>query len=812
MQVAVTETFAADFPDIYQRIHTMWESIRGEHTKGDELSLVSIVLREVSAFDKYQGTDLLSRFRENCLEQRGNFEVIADKRLPVADLTSDILIAQSAEGYFFYFGVVQISTEYCYTFSGDCNIKDREFYEPLFDGIWQSLEYFGNPAKELAKQKAAIDALFRKNEPAKKEEKEKKPLPFSVPANGKELWELNGYQFHFLPDTSLYVSDNDGALYIKLEGEMQDYNNEKHGHLLNDYNEGKVYLQFYFKGVYNNGVPTGIYKFKDERDDTYRSYLWKGGFQYSFNFNGEVTLRDGWLNINGYFGNYLLKVVKKLSLEDIQWDKYRFTSLEELDTAPVDIVHHIQLTDPYPALLHEKLHPFTQVRTFAIHFSPDNRSAADLKEFPKPLKRYKFLKQLNLSGISAVDTLPQWIGDLKELEHLSVSESQIEGIHPYVFQLPKLKFCYLGNNRLQSLAPSLPDTLEFLLLENNQLTSLPASLAELKNLKSLNISRNPLQKLPAGLENIESLDLELEKKLTLLDYSYKGADGKGTVPYDNTLFFAHNDKELLQGLETAISDQNLQSYQKGLIQLARKSVAIATAGEDHYEQKGNSRFGGLPDLPAGTSYPSFTSYDGSSKGLQFISQLNCADVAHLQDYLPRTGILYFFIRDQDDFEPLVMYYDGDMSLLQSASELDITEDHIFDDRGIYTPYKATFDKYPGIPFFYNIGNYLKDSFPELEALEDMYDETEALKEALYPSVKPVHSINSYVFKQHDTPETEAVNAFKGKPEDWMVLLRVGSDSNTGFSFWDAGEIYFVIHKSDLAQKNFSKVFCGLESS
>lgn len=814
MQVAVAETFAFDFPDVYQRINTIGENIKIQYIKDDELSLVSIALREVSTYDKYQGTDLKSRFLEGCLEQRGLVEVIADKTLPVADLISYVRTAQSADGsFFFYFGMVQISTEYCYTFSGDCNIKDRAFYEPLFDGIWQSLEYFGNPAAELAKQKIAIDGVLSKQETAEEDTKDEKEaiIPFSVPADGQELWVLDGYHFRFLPDSIVYVSEGDG-LYIKLEAEMPDYSGEKHGHILNGYNDGKVYLQFSFKGIYNAGKPTGTYKFENGRHNTHLASLWTDGFHYSLDFNGEVTLRDGWLGINGYFNDYLLKVAKKLPLENIDWNKYLFISLEELETASPDIVHHIYLYDPYPALLHEKLYPFTQVQTFSIHFSPDNKSAADLKEFPKPLKRYKNLRKLILTGITAIDSIPQWIGDLKELEQLTIEDSQIEGIHPYIFQLPGLKRCYLRNNRLQSLSPALPDTLETLVLENNEFTSLPASLAKLKSLKILNIKRNPLQKLPSGLENIEHLDLELDKKMSLLDYSYKGADGKGTVPYDNTLFFAYNDKELLQKLETVISDQDLQPYQQGLTQLARKSVAIATTDEDHYEQKGNSRFGGLPDLPAGTSYPSFTSYDGTLKGLQFISQLNCADIAHLQDYLPRTGILYFFIRDQDDFEPLVMYHDGDMSVLQSASELDITEDYIFDDRGIYSPYKATFDKYPGIPFFYNVRDYLKDSFPELKALEDMYDETESLKEALYPSVTPVHSINSYVFKQHDTPEMEAVNVFKGKPEDWVVLLRVGSDRNTGFSFWDAGEIYFVIHKSDLAQKNFSKVFCGLESS
>jgi len=73
-------------------------------------------------------------------------------------------------------------------------------------------------------------------------------------------------------------------------------------------------------------------------------------------------------------------------------------------------------------------------------------------------------------------------------------------------------------------------------------------------------------------------------------------------------------------------------------------------------------------------------------------------------------------------------------------------------------------------------------------------------------------VNSYVFMQHDTPQIAAANALKGSPEDFMVLLRVSSDNNPGFCFWDAGEIFFVIHKSDLARGDFSNVYCGLESS
>jgi uncharacterized protein YwqG len=110
---------------------------------------------------------------------------------------------------------------------------------------------------------------------------------------------------------------------------------------------------------------------------------------------------------------------------------------------------------------------------------------------------------------------------------------------------------------------------------------------------------------------------------------------------------------------------------------------------------------------------------------------------------------------------------------------------------------------------YNAGSL----YPELVDMDNLYDETEQLENGLKAgSVSPVHGMNTYVFKQHGTPEMEAVDNKRGNPEEWMVLLRVSSDNNPGFCFWDAGEIYFVIHKSDLEKKDFSNVYCGLESS
>lgn len=809
MQSASTKTFSVNFPDDYVNIRPAWESIRGEHLKeGEDFpSFAGVGLQENSFYDKYKGSDLLERFRAGCMEQRGDVDLVEDKTLPVAGLTSHIRMVKSDE-FFYYFGIVPINSAYSYTFTGDCNLGNEDMYIPRFDTIWQSLQYFGNQNAEMDAQKAAIDALFGGNDDEDEETADKEPVEaFEIPADDSESWQLGDFTIHIIPaENPVQISDGDGALYIRIDGEMPDYSDDRHGHLLNDYEDGKVYLQFYFKGIYRDGVPTGTFTFEKERDNTYRSYLWKGGFHYALDLDATVTLKDGWLGIRGHFNNYPVSIDKRIPLDNLDWTKYRFLDPEELETAPNDIVRHIFLSDPNPEQLHETLQPFNQVETLSIFFKHDNQLANDVKEVPKPVKKYKQLRELTLTHLRGMDSLPQWIGDLKELETIHITGSQIAGIHPYIFQLPKLKYCYLSDNRLGSIHSNLPDTLETLSLENNQLTTVPASLAKLKR---VNLKQNPLEQLPAGLVDVPDLDLELEKKTALLDYTYKGANGKGTVEFDDTIFFIKDD--LKPRLHAVIDELELQPYRDGLTKLARKSIGFTTTEEDTYNEMGNLRFGGLPDLPADIPYPSFTDRHGQEKGLQFIAQLDCAAISHLQDYLPRTGMLYFFIKDQEDIDPKVIYYNGDPLALQSAKKLDITAAFIYDEAGIYTPFKAQAENYVSVPFFYNAEDYYKHIAPELAPLEEMYEETEAMTFALRPD-DVAHSINSYVFKQHDTPEIEASQAFKGKPEDWMVLLRISSDRNTGFSFWDAGEIYFVIHKSDLAQGDFSQVYCGLESS
>lgn len=810
MQLVSTATFSIQFPEVYEGIRKINESITADHQQDDDYSFITVGLEELNFYDKYKGDDLMARFRESCMERRGTVEVVADRTLQVAGLTAEIRTVQAPDGYFYYFGLVPINHEYGYGFIGDCDIPMRDFYEPLFDECFQTLQYFGVPAAEMARQKEALATIISKytapvaavQEPAAQLQHVE---PFVVPADGQEYWRIGQHAFTLSGQSECYISDGDGALYVKINAQAPAGINVKQSDLISEYDNGKVYLQFYFKGIYNAGVPTGQFRFVDEKEDSYLAYCWKGGFDFSQRLTAAITLQDGWLGIHGYFSNYRVALAIKIPVATLAWENYRFLSAQEVQTASPAIVRQLWLTNPDVATLEATLQPLTQLQNLSINFR-DSGQATGFTEVPNAVRQLKELKDLTLTGVTALDNLPAWLGELTRLESIRLSNSAVTSLPPALFQLPALKKLWLGYNQLQSIPDIMPATLEILTLDNNQLTTLPASVAQLQY---LNIERNPLQSLPEGLEKMPDLRLELEKKLSLLDYTYKGADGQGTIAYDNDLFFAKHDPALLQLLEAQISTTGLDQFKEGLINHTRKSVALATTEEDTYNETGNHRFGGLPDLPAGIPYPTFIDWHQQEKGLQFIAQLNCAAIAHLQDYLPRTGILYFFIIDQEEMGPKVLYYDGDISTLQSAATLTIDPDFIYDQNGIYTPFKADAGEYASIPKLYNA----HDLYPELADMDELYEQTEQLEAGLHAdSIKPVHGINSYVFKQHDTPEIEAVDKKKGRPEDWMVLLRVSSDNNPGFCFWDAGEIYFVIHKSDLAKKDFSNVYCGLESS
>ena len=107
---------------------------------------------------------------------------------------------------------------------------------------------------------------------------------------------------------------------------------------------------------------------------------------------------------------------------------------------------------------------------------------------------------------------------------------------------------------------------------------------------------------------------------------------------------------------------------------------------------------------------------------------------------------------------------------------------------------------------------------EASGAEAMLEDSEFLEDDLYMVFEEAlsekneadYKVNSYGFSQHQYPEYEASLTLRGNPEDWVILLEVASRGD--FQWGDAGDLFFVIHKSDLIKRDFSNVFCTMYSS
>ncbi|MBW8733189.1 MAG: DUF1963 domain-containing protein, partial [Asticcacaulis sp.] len=58
-------------------------------------------------------------------------------------------------------------------------------------------------------------------------------------------------------------------------------------------------------------------------------------------------------------------------------------------------------------------------------------------------------------------------------------------------------------------------------------------------------------------------------------------------------------------------------------------------------------------------------------------------------------------------------------------------------------------------------------------------------------------------KANNSPEAVAL---RQRPRDWRLLLQLDSDDEAGMNWGDGGILYFWIRTTDLAAKDFSKVW------
>lgn len=243
------------------------------------------------------------------------------------------------------------------------------------------------------------------------------------------------------------------------------------------------------------------------------------------------------------------------------------------------------------------------------------------------------------------------------------------------------------------------------------------------------------------------------------------------------------------------------------------------------EASGNdpvSRLGGAPNLPPSLEWPVW-----KDKPLPFVAQLDLAELpVHSGIGLPASGCLYFFYEggesawgfDPDDKDAHAVRYVPELSLKDlPLRPLPPGIDDIFHFKPVGMRFHSLTDTFP---------QSQDHEFEKRKLTKDEIDEHfDHLQELL--DARPVNGprIGGYSDPVQGDPRADAQYAangyFCGDPDsvkravdagldvgipDWQLLLQVDSVDEAGMMWGDAGMIYFLIRRQDLAAEHFERTW------
>ena len=247
---------------------------------------------------------------------------------------------------------------------------------------------------------------------------------------------------------------------------------------------------------------------------------------------------------------------------------------------------------------------------------------------------------------------------------------------------------------------------------------------------------------------------------------------------------------------------------------------------------GESRIGGLPDLPPDVEWPRWMPssprddkfgqlwHPERSAPLGFIAQIDLAAIPRIDVALPERGWLYFFYDrycepwgyDPDDRGSCrVIYADCDQrTLKRSDPPPDSDLEHVTEACRVEFRTELT----------------LPDDLPGTEYGSSAYQPYSELRQHLANADGPRHQLLGYPAVIQNPMElecqlvsngiycgnttgyrSEQAKALADGARDWRLLLQIDSDeAGPGWMWGDVGMIYFWIKRDDLASQRFDDVW------
>ena len=274
----------------------------------------------------------------------------------------------------------------------------------------------------------------------------------------------------------------------------------------------------------------------------------------------------------------------------------------------------------------------------------------------------------------------------------------------------------------------------------------------------------------------------------------------------------------LRRLEDAIGEYGLDAYRDAILATVRPAIYLGL-GEAGQGSVGQSRIGGFPDLPDSIPWPE----DPVLGRLRsFILQINLAELpAFPENPLPRAGMLYLFLdENEDDADQLVLYTGGEpLRPRQPEADAQFITDW-YDDLAAH---RLTFELGPDIPRWAT-----EDYYALIEAgIDDEEDALGDVGRALSDGsvgkllghaggighdpredAYVVREVNAeWLYDYARRGELDMAGAAR-----WTNLLTVDSIDEAGLMFGDVGYLQLLVHEDDLRREELSRVYVNLESS
>jgi uncharacterized protein YwqG len=257
-----------------------------------------------------------------------------------------------------------------------------------------------------------------------------------------------------------------------------------------------------------------------------------------------------------------------------------------------------------------------------------------------------------------------------------------------------------------------------------------------------------------------------------------------------------------------------------LLPLVQKAVGMKKKKGDC--EVGASKFGGEPDLPAGTAFPEY-----NDAPLTFLCQINLSELSDYESAsaLPKEGVLSFFfeaidlpfIEKKKDYNSWhVFYFTADEELVRTPFPDFERDDDI--EYGPLPEYSIQFQEILTLPeepesfdldeeateaywdFAYRLPMSLHHTLEELEQLDEEVDDE-----------LPYHYLLGYPIAVQESPIEEVAYTHSNimrtpvNEDDYILLLQLDYDEALDFIWGDVGKVYFIIKKEDLKNGHFKDV-------